>query len=303
MFGMQRIAWVLFGLVPAAAVGQESAGTELWRLAAATVQVPQALVTGGAAAFWNPAQAGGPARALFALEIVQTPAVVGASGFLTSLRLRVQPLGYVGVVFGRMELGDLVPTSVSPEPDAGGIPFYAQSVGATWSGVRGGGSTAVGVTVALHDTRLDLARSRRWTLDVGLGRRVTETLRLAAATHFFSRFSSDDPAQDVYGGVEYRVWEGPLWDEGSLATVLARYGVVLAHGVGADHQFGGGLSLDGRFTADLLVVREEGFAGAAWRAVAGIGLVIGRYRVTFARDAGINDIGAAYRVGLEARLQ
>ena len=49
--------------------------------------------------------------------------------------------------------------------------------------------------------------------------------------------------------------------------------------------------------------REAGYGGAAWRVVGGLRVAVGRYRLSFARDAGVNDTGAAYRVGLEARLR
>lgn len=313
---MQRIGWVLLvSLMPAAATTQETAGATLWRVAAATLPIPQALVTGGTGGFWNPAQRVDRTRALFALEVIQSSSAVGVSGFLAGARTRVRPLGTLGLVLGRMELGDLVRTSLSPDPDMGTIPYYTQSIGATWSatpgGATGAGRTTLGAMLAVHDTRLDLERTQRWTLDVGAERRITEALRVAAATHFFSSLRRVDPAQDVYGGIEYRVWRGRVWGDGA-AAVRVRYGVTLAHAFEADHQFGAGLSLGagGRggeggeaFGADVLVVREGGYSRAGWRPTAGIRVAIGRYGVTFARDSGVNDVGAAYRVGLEARLR
>ena len=37
--------------------------------------------------------------------------------------------------------------------------------------------------------------------------------------------------------------------------------------------------------------------------VAGLWLVIGKYRVTLARDAGVNDLGSTYRVGVDMRFR
>lgn len=298
---MQRIGWLLVALVPTAGAGQHSAGSGLWRLAATTLPVPQALTTGGAAAFWNPAQGGEGARVLVGLEAIQTSAVVAASGVLAVVRLRAKSLGHLGLVYGRMQLGDLVRTSVSPDPDQGSIPFYTQSVGATWSAVRG--RTMLGTTLTLRTTRLDLAHSDRWTFDVGATRTLSAALRVAVATHFFSSFRTDDPAQDVYGGVEYRVWRGRLWKGGTRTAVHLRYGVTFAHGFTSDQQLGAGLQLGDQLASDLLLVREGGYADAGWRAVGGIRVAIGRYRLSFARDAGASDIGAAYRVGLEALLR
>jgi len=273
---MQRISLLLAGFAPAVLWGQQGAGTELWRVAATTLPVPPALATGGAAAFWNPAQPTTPERVSLALDVIETAPTVNASGVLVTVRARVRPLGRVGLVYGRMGIGDLVRTSLSPDPDPGAIPYYTQTLGANWSVARGG--TALGATLAYQDTRLDVQGSDRWTLG------------LATA----------DPAQDLYGGVELRAWHGPLW--GSRAAVRARYGVATAHGFTADHQFGAGFELGAQFASDLVVQREGSYGQAGWRAVAGMRVGVGRYRVSFARDFGVNDIGAAYRVGLEGRI-
>src|SRR2546427_509138 len=129
---MQRISLLLAGFAPAALWGQQGAGTELWRVAATTLPLPPALGTGGAAVFWNPAQPAIPERASLALEVIETAPTVGASGVITTARVRVRPLGQVGLVYGRMGIGDLVRTSLSPDPDPGTIPYYTQTLGATW---------------------------------------------------------------------------------------------------------------------------------------------------------------------------
>ena len=300
---MQRICRALLTVVPTALAAQQSAGTELWRVAATTLPLPAALATGGAAAFWNPAQPAGPAagRAGFALELIETPPTLGAQGLLMATRARVKRLGQVGLVYGRMSIGDLVRTSYSPDPDPGGIPYYTETLGATWA--AGSGATTVGVTLAYQDTRLDAARAARWTCDVGARRTLADdALRIAAATHFFSRLSAADPAQDAYAGAELRLWRGPLGDDGTTGVIRARYGLTFAHGYTADHQFGAGFELGPAFVADVLVVREGGYGDARWRPIAGVRVAIGRYRLSFARDAAFNDVGAAYRVGLEGRL-
>src|SRR5437867_3158460 len=160
--------------------------------------------------------------------------------------------------------------------------------------------TALGATLAYQDTRLDVQGSNRWTLDLGARHTFPGAVTLAAATRCFSRFAAGDPAQDLYGGVELRLWHGPLW--GSRAAVSARYGVATAHGFTADHQFGAGFELGTQFASDLEVQRDGSYGQAGWRAVAGVRVEGGRYRVSFARDFGVNDIGAAYRVGLEGRI-
>src|SRR6185503_9778378 len=123
--------------------------------------------------------------------------------------------------------------------DGSAVPVYTSAVGVTWS--RPALGMALGAAVAYHDTRLDDARVTRWTFDVGMSRDIAPGLRIAAATHFFSSLSASDPAQDVYAGVEYRVWQGPLW--GDRGVVRARYGLAFGHGFTADHQVGAGIEV------------------------------------------------------------
>src|SRR2546425_6089458 len=109
---MPRVPLLLGVLAPAALLGQEGAGAELWRVAATTLAQPPALATGGAAGFWNPAQPGAGGRAALGLEAVGTPATVGAAGGLFTARARPRPLGRGGIVYGRVGVGDLVATTL-----------------------------------------------------------------------------------------------------------------------------------------------------------------------------------------------
>ncbi|HEV8265957.1 MAG TPA: hypothetical protein VGQ06_13490 [Gemmatimonadales bacterium] len=299
---MQRIGVLLLGLAAlpeSATLAQQAAGAALWRLAGTTLPVPPALLTGPTATFWNPAQIEDSARTQIGVQAIQTPATIGAMAVLTVVRTRVRSLGQVGIVFGHVGLTDLARTGASPDPVGGTVPVYATAVGATWA--RAVGRTAVGGTLAFHETRLDATHSTRVTLDVGASREVTPGLRVAAATHFFSSFSANDPAQDVYAGVEYRLWRGPLW--GDRAALRGRYGIAFGHGFTADHQVGLGLEVGRVIALDAGGVREGSYGTQAWRGVAGVSVTIGRYRVTFARDSGVNELGSAYRVGVDARFK
>src|SRR2546428_9969061 len=238
---MPRVPLLLGVLAPAAFLGKEGAGAELWRLAATTLAEPPALATGGAAGFWNPAQPATGERAAFGLEVVNTPSAVGASGVLFTARARVSPVGRVGIVYGRMSISDLVPTSLSPDPDGGTIPFYTQTVGASWSATRG--ASALGATFAYRTTTLDLEHSNRWTLDVGVRYGVTGTLTVAFATRSFSRFAASDAAQDLSAGIDYCVWRGAPWRGGAPASGDGGYRVTLARGFSPDPQFGAGFRL------------------------------------------------------------
>jgi hypothetical protein len=295
---MQSLALTLVVLtVPRLLVGQQASGTELWRLAGGTVPVPLALAV-GAAGFWNPAQP--DSGSVAGLELIQTPATIGAAGLLGGVRLRLGRVGQVGIAYGRISMRDLVRTSLSPDPDGAPVQYYTHAGRASWT--RALGRATIGAAVALHETRLDVSTERRMSLDVGARYAVGSRLALAAATHLFSRFASD-PAQDIFAAAEFRLWRGELWSGSGPAAVRARYGVAVANGVGADHHLGAGLDVGGAFAADVEVVREAGYEAPAWRPVVGVQFRIGRYRIVFAGDAGPRQIGVAYRVGLEARLR
>ena len=301
---MQRIAGLFVGLLTLAtgpAGGQQSAaGTALWRVAATTLAVPPALATGPGATLWNPAQAGDSARTQIALEAVQTPAAIGASGMVAAFRVRTSSIGDIGLVYGRVGLSDLTRTTDTPDPTGSDVPVYTFAIGATWARMIGG--TNVGATLAFHETRLDATHADRWTIDVGASRVLAgNRLRIAAATHFLSTISTSEPAQDIYAGIEARIWQGPLW--GDRGALLTRYGLAFGHGFAADHHFGIGAEFAGTVALDFAVVREGSYSESGWRPVGGVRVTIGKYKITLARDAGVNELGSAYRVGAEARFR
>lgn len=302
---MQRIGLLVVGLwvlVTTRAGAQDATGTTLWRVAATTLATPPALAQGAAAALWNPAQTQDSARLQLAFEAIQTPSSIDATGVIGALRIPAGNLGHVGVIYGRVGLSDITQTADSPDPTGGTIPVYTYAFGANWAKRLGG--TDLGATLAFHETRLDVTSDSRWTMDVGASRALWgDRFRVAAATHFFSSLTAGDPAQDVYAGVEARIWQGPVSERGDRVVVRGRYGISFAHGFTADHQLGAGAEFSKTVTFDLLFAREGGYGEGSWRAVAGLGLNIGKYRIALARDAGVNELGSAYRVGVEARFQ
>jgi hypothetical protein len=301
---MQRIGLLAVGLLASnirPGVAQQAAGTTLWRVAATTVPTPAALAVGPAAAFWNPAQAGDSARVVLAVDAIQAPSAVDASGIIATIRVPAGKIGELGIIYGRVGLSDITQTMDSPDPTGAVVPVYTFGVGGTWS--RRIGATTVGATLAFHETRLDTELSDRTTVDVGASHSFSgDKFRIAAAPHFFSSLSTDDPSQDIYGGVEARVWHGTI--SGERAALRGRYGIAFAHGFPADHQFGLGFELAQSFMFDFLLAYEGSYGtGSTWRPVAGIRLAIGKYHLTVARDAGVNEVGSAYRVGIDARVK
>ena len=301
---MQRIGVLLLGLFALAgsrAAAQQATGTTLWRVAATTLPTPAALALGAAAALWNPAQTDDSARLQLAFEAIQTPAAVDATGMIATARVPAGALGQLGLIYGRVGLSEVTQTIDSPDPTGSVVPIYTFALGATWSRIIH--ATSVGATLAFHETRLDAASANRWTLDVGASRRFSgDRLRIAAATHFFSSLKTNDPSQDVYAGIETRLWNGTVG--GDRAVIRGRYGISFGHGFTADHQLGLGAELAKTVSFDVMLAREGAYGnGAGWRPVAGFRLAIGKYRITLARDTGVNDLGSAYRVGVEARLK
>lgn len=279
--------------------GQAGAGSELWRLAAATVPLPVALATGAAASYWNPAQ-GLDGHGQIGLDLIQTPAAVGATGLIGAVRLPFAHVGSVGIVYARMGLGGLVRTIDSPDPAGSAIPFYTQSAGLTWA--RDFGTTTLGAALTYHDTRLDETLAERWSIDLGISRSLLgNRLRVAAGTRGLRRLGSD-PAQDVHLGLQYRIWRGTLWGT-TGGSVVGRYGLAFGHPGGVDHQLGAGFDVGTALSFDAIVAREASFGNAAWRSAAGVRIAVGRYRLALSRDGGISDLGSTFRVGLEARLR
>lgn len=301
---MQRIGLLVVGLLtldqrPAPA--QQATGTTLWRVAATTLATPPALAVGPAAALWNPAQTEDGARLQVGVEAIQTPSAVDATGLIATVRVPAGSVGQLGLLYGHVGLSDISQTVDSPDPTGAVIPVYTFVVGATWS--RLVGKTGVGATLAYHETRLDVNSAARFTLDVGASRAFGgDRLRIAAATHFFSSLQTNDPSQDVFAGIEGRIWSGPLSSD--RVVVRGRYGISFAHGFAADQQFGLGAEFAKTVALDLMLAREGSYGEKrSLRPVGGLRVVVGKYRVTLARDAGVNDLGSAYRVGVDMRFK
>src|SRR2546423_14666635 len=114
---MQRIGVLIVGLLFLTAPempGQQATGTNLWRVAATTLPVPPALTLGPAAVMWNPAQTQDSARVQLALEAIQTPAAVDATGLIAAVRLPAGSVGQLGLLYGRLGRGKLRPTFDMP---------------------------------------------------------------------------------------------------------------------------------------------------------------------------------------------
>lgn len=280
------------------AAEQAPQSASLWDLAATTLPGSSALETGAVAAFWNPAAVVGPGHTRVGAQGIETSDVVGLSGALVGVSQPIRPGLAIGLVFGRVQIRDLVRTTTSPSADPGDIPVYEQTGGLA-AGWRVGPAT-VGATFRAHDSRFDAARDFGVTADVGIRLQPVRNLTLGAATRFHpANFNADTPAR-YSAGAEYRAVDGAIW--GAPASVMARYGFLVRTDGGTEHSVGTGVALANRLTIDAGYVRETSFESSDWRLVLALGIRAGRYDILAARGSGIRGIGANYRVGLDVNF-
>jgi len=279
-------------LLPPAAQAQAPAWADLWRVTDGTLVRPAALSTAPSAAFWNPAAVVASHGPAFSAEIFQTPDVVNVSAALLGASYTVHPRLSIGVLAGRLSVGDLVRTSTSPASDAGEIPVYTQFAGTALGTTLG--PAAIGVTALLHDARLDGEESGGFTLDVGLQVQPVSSLVLAVATHVGDPIATESDASQVVAGASYAISIAPVLGFG--ADVLVRYGLTIHQLGGTEHLAGLGLVLARRLAIDGGVSWSRGYGTSAWQPMLGLAFRAGAYRVGISRGTGVADLGAAYRV-------
>ena len=297
---VKRVAFPLAVLLGTAApaAGQAPEWAVLWRVAASTLPAPAPLGTGPTNIFWNPAAVHDLPGLSAGLEVLHTPDVVSLSGTVGAVAYRISRRVSAGVVGGRLGVSDLVRTTTSPVSEGSEIQAYTQFIGGAIGG--GGARLAGGVLLLVHDARLDQRNEGGVTVDLGVRGRPADALTFAAATHLAAIPIEQRATTEYFLGAEYRVGSPHLW--GSRGRILARYGVSLRADGPLEHHLGGGLALADRLRVDLGFLREAGYGGGAWRPVLGVTFRAGRYVVGVARSTGMNDVGAAYRIGLNAGL-
>jgi hypothetical protein len=278
--------------------GQAPQIADLWRVPTATLAVPPALEGGPTGRFWNPA-AGDDGKLAVGIRVAQTSDIVGLSGLLAGVSYSNGGIARIGLEFGRVEVRDLVRTTSSPNSQLGTIPVYEQLLGVSAQLARG--PVQFGASLRLHDSRFDAIAEQGITLDMGVQVFPTSTLRLAAATHFLPLDLDDRMATDYYAGAEY-VAASHLPLAGTHASLLARYGATYRASGDLEHGFGVGLTVNDRFGLDAALMGESAYGIRSWRSALGIDLQVGRYTIGIGRSAGLNDLGATYRVGLDVEV-
>lgn len=277
---------------------QAPQSANLWRVATASLTVPPATQNGPAGLAWNPAAGNDHSGLSAAVHVVHTSDVVGLSSILFGVQ---KPLGRnfrAGISGGRIDVRDLVRTSSSPTSE-GTIPVYTQFLGVVGQyDIHG---LALGGHIRLHNARFDLETDNGFTLDFGARYKASSRLVVAAATHFLPVDVSSRETTDYYAGLEYTAF--PSLSIGNVgAEVLARYGITYVAADRLEHIFGGGLTVGGFFRLDASVAREAGYESGGWRPAVAVSILAGRYLLGVARSNGLNDLGATYRIGLDAML-
>ncbi len=280
------------------ALGQAPGAASLWRVTAASLTTPPSLETGPAGLNWNPAAPLDRSKLSASAHLVQTSDVIGLSAILASVSRSVGETARIGLSGGRVDVRDLVRTTTSPT-SVGTIPVYEQFLGLAGQYVFRG--LVVGGLARLHDARFNLEHNQGFTFDLGARFQASSRLVVAAATHFLAIELNGRESTDYYAGAEYVAT--PNMHIGRVAAeVLVRYGATFCASEKLEHMFGGGLKVGDHFQLDASVVREAGFESAGWRPAIAVSVRVGRYQLGLARSSGLNDLGATYRIGLDATL-
>jgi len=157
------ILFVALGTAPAPLFAQAPSAADLWRVTATSLSTPAALETGVTAAFWNPAAPVRDASLAAGVQVVQTPEALKMGGVLVGADKALGAGWRVGLLYGRIDVRDLVRTTTSPSSEDGSIPVYEQLLGLRTSYRHG--ALAVGAMLEMHDARFDTERDGGLTLD------------------------------------------------------------------------------------------------------------------------------------------
>jgi len=287
------------GLVAETALAQAPESAGLWRVAAASLSVPPALERNSAGLSWNPAADLHRGRLNAGIELIHTSSTLGMDGIVAGASAYLGARTAIGAVVGRIDVRDLVRTTTTPTAIGGSIPVYTQYAGL--SGQVGNDWVRVGAIVRVHDEKFDFVSERGLTFDLGACLHPTDRLILAGATHFLPIDLSRQNTTDYYFGLEYEL--APDWAIGSISTaVVGRYGATLRSGESLEHAVGVGVRLAGHIQIDAAIAREVGYETHSLRPGLAIALLLGRYSVGLARSNGLNDLGATYRIGVDASI-
>jgi hypothetical protein len=67
-----------------------------------------------------------------------------------------------------------------------------------------------------------------------------------------------------------------------------------------EHSIGVGIAVGQPLRLDGMLTSESAYGSRAWRIGVDVAIAFGHYGVAVARGSSLNDLGATYRIGLEA---
>jgi hypothetical protein len=284
-------AWLATPLPLAA---QAPAWADLWRVANGTLARPGALADLPTGAFWNPTAIVGSPGPRGAIDAFQTAEVVNVRGVLLGAGYGIEDRIGLGLLAGRMSVGDLIRTTSSPVSVEGEIPVYSQFFGV--AAAARVGPLHAGAGLQVHDAQLDGLEEGGVTLDVGLRAAPLPGLILGAATHLGNPLFSNGPATEYLLGAEYGFPIAPVF--GLESRLHGRYGATIREVGASEHLGTAGLLLGRRLMIDAGVIWAGGYGTGAWQPVLGLAFRAGAYRVGIARGNGAGGTGGAYRLTL-----
>lgn len=289
-------AVLALAFLPSVALAQAPSWADLWRIASSTLTGPAALERGVTGTFWNPAAAAERPGLSAGIAIVETPDIVGVGALLAGANQRLGHHLSVGALAGNISVNDLIRTTTSPSSVVGDIPVYSQFIGVQLA--YHAGAFDVGGAARAHHAAFDADREGGITTDLGIRAHPLPMLTLAASTHFASPTLGTNPATDYFAGAELRFATVRIW--GAPTHLTGRYGVAYRNPGGTDQTFGLGVAFDQHLRVDGGLTRERAFGMGAWRFALALAFQTGHYTIAIARADGLNDLGATYRIGLEA---
>jgi hypothetical protein len=286
-------------LVAAPLQAQAPPAADLWRVTATTLSKPPAFEMGTTGIFWNPAPTADPTGFSLGLEMLRTSEIVGLSGLLAGAGYSLGERLQLGLLYGRMQVRGLVRTTTSPASTGSTIPVYEQLVGAN-VGARFGFLQA-GLLLAYQDAQFDILDQHGFTLDAGIRVAPHKRINLAASTHFFPIDLTRQETTDYYLGAEVVAGDSVPF-VGTASRLVFRYGATYGGTRFWDHMLATGITMDNTVRVEFAVTSEGGYTERVVRFGLGVGLYIGRYEIGLAAGSGSNDLGATFRVGIDAQI-
>ncbi len=248
-----------------------------------------AVATGPAAAFWNPAGAGGGGeeRGQAFLEDIEGYRESGLGGVALGGSIRLQEGFYLAAGFSHLGVGPIPLTGSSPADQTGEINVTEDLLGVAAARDLGGG---VWVGVGGQYARSDDAYSARSRTSLGTG------------------LAWRPPARGLEPVVGASIWSrggGAEWNAGAgLGHILepvdglllgASYGVSDDAGpLGPSHRVSATARWNRLLGLSAGVQGDDGADGLSWSPIVSGDLQLGRYRLAVIREGIANGFGAAY---------